>query len=94
MLLTKYYSSDQIEKIEIGGACSAYERRVEVYAGFWWRNLRERDHLENPGVDGTIILRWIFRKWDGVDWIDLTQDRTGKCGHEHAGSIKCMEVLD
>jgi hypothetical protein len=25
---------------------------------------RERDHLGDPGEDGTIILRWIFRKWD------------------------------
>jgi hypothetical protein len=32
--------------------------------GFWWENLGERDHLENPGVNGTIILRWIFRKWN------------------------------
>jgi len=33
--------------------------------------------LENPGVDGRIILRWIFRKWDvgGMDWIELAQDR-------------------
>ena len=30
----------------------------------WWGNLRERDHLEDPGIDGRIILRWIFRKWD------------------------------
>jgi len=30
--------------------------RVEVYTGFRWGNLRERDHLEDPGVDGTIIL--------------------------------------
>jgi hypothetical protein len=29
-----------------------------------WGNLRERDHLEDPGIDGRIILRWIFRKWD------------------------------
>jgi hypothetical protein len=36
----------------------------EVYKGFWWGNLRERDHLENPGADGKIILRWIFKKWD------------------------------
>jgi len=34
-----------------------------VYTGFWWGNLRERDHLEGPGLDGRIILRWIFRKW-------------------------------
>jgi hypothetical protein len=38
--------------------------RGEVYARFWWGNLRESDHLGNPGVNGRIILRWIFRKWD------------------------------
>jgi len=32
--------------------------------------------LEDPGIDGRIILRWIFRRWNGVmDWIDLVQDR-------------------
>jgi hypothetical protein len=30
--------------------------RAEVYIGFWWGNMRERDHLEDPGVDGRIIL--------------------------------------
>jgi hypothetical protein len=30
----------------------------------WWGNLRERDHLEEPDIDGRIILRWIFRTWD------------------------------
>ena len=43
--------------------------------GFWWGNLRERNHLGDPGVDGR-ILKWIFRKWDvgGMDWIELAQD--------------------
>jgi hypothetical protein len=31
----------------------------EVYTGLWRGNLRERDHLEDPGVDERIILRWI-----------------------------------
>jgi len=35
-----------------------------VYTGFWCGGLRERDQLEDPGIDGRIILRWIFRKWD------------------------------
>jgi hypothetical protein len=42
--------------------------RVEVYTGFWWGNLKERDHLENQGVNGRIILQWIFRKWDVGAW--------------------------
>jgi len=49
-------------------ACSGYgegERRVQ---GFWWGNLRERDNLGDPGLDGRITLRWIFRKWDVGVW--------------------------
>ena len=48
----------------MGGPCSAYggeERRIQhIGVG----NLRERDHLGDPGVDGRIVLSWIFRKWD------------------------------
>ena len=40
--------------------------RGEVCTGLWWGNLRERDHWWDPDVDGRIILRWIFRKWEGV----------------------------
>jgi hypothetical protein len=45
------------------------ERRG-IYIGFWWGNPRERDRLEDPHIDGWIILRWIFRKWDGVHGLD------------------------
>jgi len=31
--------------------------RREACRGFWWVNMREKDHLEGPGVDGRIILR-------------------------------------
>jgi len=44
----------------------------EAYRGFWWGNLRERNDLEDPGVDGRIVLRWISGSgiW-GIDWIKL-----------------------
>jgi hypothetical protein len=47
-----------------------------VCTRFWWGNLKERDHWGDPGVDGRIMLRWIFRNWDveGTDWIDLAWD--------------------
>jgi hypothetical protein len=51
--------------------------RGEAYTGFWWENLTERDHLGDPGIDGRIILRWIFRKWDVGAWTRLTWLRIG-----------------
>jgi len=38
------------------------------HTGILWGNVRERGHLEDPGVDGRIILRWNFRKWDVALW--------------------------
>jgi hypothetical protein len=35
----------------------AHMGRKEVPTGFWWGNLRERDHLEDPGLDERIIIR-------------------------------------
>jgi len=39
--------------------------RGEVYIGFWWGTLKERDHLYDLGVDGRIILKQIFRNGMG-----------------------------
>jgi len=36
----------------------------QVNTEFWWGNPKDRDHSEDVGVDGRIILRLIFRKWD------------------------------
>ena len=56
--------------------------------------------MGDPGVDGRIILRWIFRKWDvgGMDWIELAQDRDRWRTLVNEvmnvrGSIKCGEFL-
>jgi hypothetical protein len=74
--------------------------RGELYTGFWWGNLRERDHLEDSGIYKKIILKWLFRKVDGrhgLNWSGSEQGQvTGscKCGNEHSGSIKCREFLD
>jgi hypothetical protein len=48
-----------------------------VCTGFWWGNLREREHWGDSGVDERITLRWIFREvgCGGIDWIELVQDR-------------------
>jgi hypothetical protein len=43
----------------------------EVHTGSWWGDLRKRGHLEDLGIDGRIILKWIFRKWDGEAWTGL-----------------------
>ena len=70
---------DQIEKNEMGEACSTYGE-VELYVGCWCGNLRARDHLEDLGVDGKIILRWIFRKWGVGVWTGSSCLRIGRVG--------------
>jgi hypothetical protein len=48
----------QIKKtVKAGHAARMVERRGAVHTGFWWGNLRERNHLEDPSVDGKIELR-------------------------------------
>jgi hypothetical protein len=72
----------------------------EVHTEFWWGDLRQGDHLGDSGIDGRIILKLIFKKWDGgMDWIEVAQDRDRWRAHvnvrnEPPGSIKCGEFLD
>jgi hypothetical protein len=69
-----------MEKIEMGGACSTYGK--EANTRFLWGNPRERDHLEDQGVDGRIILKCIFKKWDVVAGTSSILGRIGTvCGH-------------
>jgi hypothetical protein len=55
--------------------CHAWERR-EKCKKFWWESPKERDHLEDKGVDGKMGSEWILQDWLGVMWwIQLAQDR-------------------
>ena len=49
-------------------------------AGFWWGNMRERDHWGDPGADGRITLKWVFRKWDLGEWTESSWLRIGTDG--------------
>jgi len=64
----------QIRKNDMGDTCSMNEG--EVHIRFCWGNWRERNDLEDLGMDGRVILNLNSRKlvWD-KNWIDLAQDR-------------------
>jgi hypothetical protein len=78
--LNDLYSSPNIFRVikERRMICAGHVARMgkgQTYTVFWWGNVVERGHLEDSGVDGRIILRWILRKCDvGMNWIDLAQD--------------------
>jgi len=55
-------------------------RMGEGCTEFCLGNLRERDQLGDPDVDGRIILRWIFRKWEGLVGIGWSWLRIGTGG--------------
>jgi len=60
----------------MGRACSTYGENSGVYRG----KPEGKSHLEDPGVDGRMILRWLFREWDVVVWTGLIWLRIGTVG--------------
>jgi hypothetical protein len=60
-----------MDKNEMGGALGTSEGRGQVYTGFWWGD---------PTLDGRIILRWVFRKWDVRVWTGSSWLRIGTGG--------------
>jgi len=64
----------------MGGPCSTYGGRGKLHTGFWWGNLRERGHQEQPSIGGKIVLKWIFKKWNSGTWTGLTWLRKGTGG--------------
>ena len=53
----------------MGGACGTYWGRREMYVQFWSKNWEVKRSLARPGRDWRIIVKWAFKKWDGVDSI-------------------------
>jgi hypothetical protein len=64
--------------------------RGGVHRLFGWENLSEEDNLEDPGVEGMLIIKWIFEKWNGEAWTELRWFRIGTGG----GHLLCREFLD
>ena len=77
--LAKYIPDFRIKEDDIGGACGARGGGEKISS---YRNLvgkcEAKSHLEDPVVDGRIVLKWIIKKQDRMtEYIYLIQDRDG-----------------
>jgi hypothetical protein len=62
----------KLGKMRLGGHLALLGRR-DMHTGFWWENPRKKYHLKDERINGRIILKYIFNKWDrghGLDWSD------------------------
>jgi len=87
-------------RMRLAGYVAHTRERRGAYRVLGGGDLREREHLEDAGIDGRIILKWIFRKWNGRAWTPFIWLRmetgAGSCKRvcELMGSIVCGEFLD
>jgi hypothetical protein len=71
--------------------------REKVHTRFWCENLQKRDSLEDQGIGGRIMFKWIFKKcdgaWSGLIWLG-TEGWLLSSTYESSASKKCGEILD
>jgi hypothetical protein len=68
----------------------------DVHTLFWLGDLRGRDNMKNLGVDGRILFKWIFEKWNEDSGLRLRERKvlsSCECGYETLGFIKYKEFL-
>ena len=85
----------------MGWACSLCGKRKEMHTGFWWKNIEEKDHMENSGIGGRITQTWIIKNQDwraqtGLIWLRILASGGLLCkhGNEPPSSTKCRKFLD